>query len=95
MIERTLSRSILPVGGWPLIDGFYQDTSALDGKWDVYYAYQEGGSFIFGYHSFDFDLDVSYESHVSYSTGLPITAFYHRIHGVDSDHTIMLEQLDT
>ena len=95
MIETVLSACILPLGGWILIDSFYQDTDYLGSQFSTYYAYQDSNVFVFGFHMYDIDLDVSYEAVISQDNGMPSALTYNRVHGMDYDHTLILELLDT
>nr|KXH74677.1 MAG: hypothetical protein AM325_12510 [Candidatus Thorarchaeota archaeon SMTZ1-45] len=68
-----ISHSILPVGGWTSIDGFYPDTTDMY-QCDTYLSSSGLSTFSIGYRTYNIDAGHGWNATLNMSTGVPFQA---------------------
>ena len=75
LVRSTISKCILPVGGWSFVDDYYSD---LDEPVDysfscnTYFSFIESDSFVFGHVQFNVDAGKGWHSTMNTTTGQPL-----------------------
>ncbi len=94
MAESMISRCVLPIGGWQLIDWFYPDIPASFPYPPIYTSSSSDTSFHFGYDSLDIDLTTRLRGDISFDDGIPSKISYYRSHGLDYAFNITLTLIE-
>ncbi len=72
-IEYLISRCLLPIGAWDVIDGFYPHLDEYENEtfYNTYFSEAKNEYFVIGHRTSLVNADEMWFAYVSYSTGMP------------------------